>query len=222
MVRPQVRAPLAAAVGCVGGLIAVAAFAYGSHRAQTLDGRALREMIAAPGSGAERSAAVLRPLGNLPAMLGMLAVACGVGLARGRRRQALAALIIVAGANLTTQMLKVLFSHPRVRAALGDAHLAWDGFPSGHVTAVMSIAIAFAFVVPARIRVAIAIVGACSTAAMSWAVLVLNMHYPSDVAGAIFVTAAWGFTVLAGLRQLGADESPAPPQLSRPAAISVK
>ena len=146
----------------------VAAFAYGSHRAQTLDGRALREMIAAPGSDAERTASILRPLGNLPAMLATLAVACGVGLARGRRREALAALVVVAGANLTTQMLKVLFSHPRVRAALGDAHLAWDGFPSGHVTA------------------------------------------------------AWGFAALAGLRQLGAGASPAPPELSRPAAISVK
>jgi membrane-associated phospholipid phosphatase len=220
--RPKVRAPLAAAIASAGGVGVVAAIAYGSHRAQVLDARVLSDLVASPDSGAEAVAKVIRLFGNLPEMLAMLAIACAVGFIRGRRPSALAALVVVAGANVTTQLLKVLFSHPRIPAILGADRIGWDGFPSGHVTAVMSIAVAFAFVVPTRLRVVVAIVGTCATLAMTWAVLVLNMHYPSDVLGAVFVTGAWGFAALAGLRQLDAGASPAPAQLSRPAAISVK
>ncbi len=110
----------------------------------------------------------------------------------------LAALAVVAGANLTTQTAsRSLLAHPRARQLLGADQLEWDGFPSGHATAAASIAIAFAFVVPARLLPAVAALGACLAAAMGWAVLVLNWHYPSDVVGGILVAGAWGFAVLA-------------------------
>lgn len=209
-----------AAIGCVCGLGVVAAIAYGSHAAGALDARILAHFIAPSGKAAAVARAI-RPLGNLVEMLVMLAAACGIGVARGERRATIAALVVVAGANLTTQALKALFSHPRIGAILGTYHLAWDGFPSGHVTAVASIAVAFAFVLPARLRLLVALVGACVVLAMAWVVLALNMHYPSDVIGALFVTGAWGFATLAGLRQLEAGSRLAP-QPERPAAISVK
>lgn len=217
----KVRAPLAAAIACVVGLGLVAALAYGSHSVQVLDAKALASFVAAPESEGESAATIVRSLGNLPEMLAMLVIACAIGLACGRRRGVLAALVVVAGANVTTQMLKVLFSHPRIRAILGADQLVWDGFPSGHVTAALSIAIAFAFVVPARFRPLVAILGAWLVVGVAWAVLALDVHYPSDVIGALFVASAWGFGVLAALRW-SETRIPRAAQSASPAAISVK
>ena len=212
---------MGAAIACVAGLALLAALAYGNHSAQVLDSRVLARLIVSSGSSGEALASTVRVLGDLPEMLAMLAIACAIGLARGKRREAVAAFAVVAGANLTTQMLKVLFSHPRVRAALGADLFAWDGFPSGHVTAVMSVAIAFAFVVPGRLRPVVGVAGTCLVAAVAWAVLALNMHYPSDVLGGVLVTAAWGFAALAALRGLESGYRSAGQPSSR-AAISLK
>jgi membrane-associated phospholipid phosphatase len=194
-------------------LALLALLAYGNHSVQVLDARILAKLVAAPGSREEAVASVARHLGDLPAMLAMLALACAIGVARGRRDTAVAALVVVAGANLTTQILKLLVSHPRIRAALGADQLAWDGFPSGHVTAVASIVIAYAFVVPGRLRPVV----------FAWAVLSLDMHYPSDVLGGVLVAAGWGFAALAGLRFVeGGYRSVGRRQLDSRAAISVK
>jgi membrane-associated phospholipid phosphatase len=88
------------------------------------------------------------------------------------------------------------------------------------VTAATSIAIAFAFVAPERLLSVVAVFGACFVAAMGWAVLALNWHYPSDVAGGILVASSWGFAVLAWLRLAAAARRPA--QLGSRAAISLK
>jgi membrane-associated phospholipid phosphatase len=204
-------------------LALLALLAYGNHSVQVLDARILAKLVAAPGSREEAVASVARHLGDLPAMLAMLALACAIGVARGRRDTAVAALVVVAGANLTTQILKLLVSHPRIRAALGADQLAWDGFPSGHVTAVASIVIAYAFVVPGRLRPVVFAGGACLVAVVAWAVLSLDMHYPSDVLGGVLVAAGWGFAALAGLRFVeGGYRSVGRRQLDSRAAISVK
>jgi membrane-associated phospholipid phosphatase len=183
----------------------------------------LNHFMAASGSHAESLAGAIVPAGDVPALLLMLALAGAIGLARGRPRQAAAALIVVAGANLMTQALKVMLSaHPRLQAILGADQFRWDGFPSGHVTAVASIAVALAFVVPRRLLPAVAVTGTGLAIAMGWAVLALNWHYPTDVLGAIFVVGAWGFAALAGLRALEGRRYRRAPPLGRRPAISVK
>lgn len=217
----EVRAPLAGALACAVALALLAALTYGSHAVQVLDARTLARFVLS-GGGAEDVASAIRTLGNLPETLAMLLVACGIAIGRARPRSAVAALAVVAGASLTTQLLKLLFAHPRVRAVLGADQFAWDGFPSGHVTAATSIAIAFAFVAPAGwARLAVAIAGAGFVLAMSWAVLALEVHYPSDVLGGVLVGGAWGLATLAALRlwEGGYREAPQSP---RRAAISVK
>jgi len=67
-----------------------------------------------------------------------------------------AAVTVVAGANLTTQILKVALAHPRFQSVLGHDQLGPVAFPSGHTTAAASIAIAFLFVVPHAWRPAVA------------------------------------------------------------------
>jgi membrane-associated phospholipid phosphatase len=218
----NVRAPLAGCLICVGGLGLLALLVYGSGSVQSLD-RAVRDrLIADPGSGAESLASAVAHLGDPLVMLALVALAFGIGWKRGRRREAVAALAVVAGANLTTQLLKVLVSHPRVRSILGAEGFAWDGFPSGHTTSVASLAIAFAFVLPARFRPFVWLLGACLTAAVGCAVVVLHRHFPSDVPGGVLVAGAWGFGVLAVLR-LVRGEGPRPlAQPSSRAAISLK
>ena len=219
----SVRAPLAGCLACSAGLLFVALLAYGAGTVQRLDARVLDRFIVTPGSHAESLAGAIVPAGDVPVLLLMLALACTIGLLRGRPRQAAAALVVIAGANLMTQALKVLLSsHPRLQTILGAEQFRWDGFPSGHVTAVASIAIAFAFVVPRRLLPAVAVIGVGIVTAMGWAVLALNWHYPTDALGAVFVAGAWGFAALAGLRALEGERSRRAPQLGRRAAISVK
>ena len=88
-------------------------------------------------------------LGDPLPLVGFLAVACSIALLRGRPRDALAATLVVAGANLTTQALKAVLAHPRAQTLLGGSGADAVGFPSGHTTAACSIGIAFALVVPA-------------------------------------------------------------------------
>lgn len=146
-------------------------------------------------------------LGDPLPMLAMLAVACAVALLRGRPSGALAAVLVVAGANVTTQVLKVLLAHPRVKLAIGGNPFEPNTFPSGHTTAAASIAVAYLFVVPAALRKLTLTVGAAFTLAVGCSVVVIGWHYPSDVLGGILVAAGWGFAVLVAARAL-APRSP--------------
>jgi undecaprenyl-diphosphatase len=221
-VARNVKAPLAGWFACTAGLIVVALLAYGSGSVQRLDATVLARFVNESGPHSNSLASGLTLLGDPPALLLMLALACGIGWLRGQPRSVAAAVVVVAGANLTTQIFKLALAHPHARQLLGADQLAWDGFPSGHETAAASIAIAFAFVVPARLLPAVAALGACLTAAMGWSVLVLNWHYPSDVVGGVLVASAWGFAVLAAMRATEGRRSRRAPQLGRRAAISVK
>lgn len=161
-------------------------------------------------------------LGDLGALLPLLAIACGIALARHRLRAALAAVFVVAGANLTTQLFKALLAHPRLQTLVGVEQIGANSFPSGHTTAVASIAIAFAFVAPRDWRPAVALVGSGLVFAVGCSVMALDWHYPSDVLGGALVAAAWGFAALAGLRAMRDGWRGAPLQLGSRAAISVK
>jgi membrane-associated phospholipid phosphatase len=221
-VTRNVRVPLAGWFACTCGLIAVTLLAYGNSSVQRLDATVLGRFVNGSGPHANTLASGITLLGDLPALLLMLALACGIGWVRGRPRGIIAAVAVVAGANLTTQIFKLALAHPHARQLLGADQLSWDGFPSGHETAAASIAIAFAFVVPARLLPAVAALGAGFAAAMGWSVLVLNWHYPSDVAGGILVAASWGFAVLTSIRFRGGFDFRRPAQLGSRAAISVK
>jgi membrane-associated phospholipid phosphatase len=215
----EAKAPLSACLACVAALIGLTYFAYEVGPSARLDARLLSKLASHHHTPLGRLAEGLAHLADpLPLVL-LLAVACAVALRRGRPRQAIAAVVVVAGANITTQVLKGLLAHPRYQSILGEAQISSSSFPSGHTTAAASIAIAFLLVVPARWRALTALLGAGFVFAVGCSVVVLDWHYPSDVAGGLIVAAGWGFAVLAGLRAL-------PPRASRgydaSAAIAVK
>jgi membrane-associated phospholipid phosphatase len=222
----RIGAPVVAWLACAAALVLLAVVAYGIDSAQHADATLLARFSAHQGSPAGSIAEVVVHLGDPLSLLAMLGLACGIALWRGRPREALAAAAVVAGANVTTQILKVALAHPRFQPVLGHDQLGPVAFPSGHATAAASIAIAFLFVVPAGMRPLAALVGGCLVAAVGCSVMILSWHYPSDVLGGILVAAGWGFAVLAALRAAeGEADHPAaraPGQASSRPAISVK
>ena len=218
----DLKLPLAGCLVCAAGLGLLAVFALSIEAGRHLDMRLFFELRDPhPEGGALANA--IAALGNPAPMLAMLVVAVGIALLRGRQREALAAVLVVAGANVTTQLVKVLLAHPRVKVAIGGDPFEPNTFPSGHTTAIASAAIAYAFVVPAGWRSLALILGAALTLALGWAVVTIGWHYPSDVLGGILVAAGWGFAVLAlgrAIRPRGAPRRT--DQVSSPVAISVK
>ncbi|NMR19790.1 phosphatase PAP2 family protein [Cellulomonas fimi] len=119
-----------------------------------------------------------------------LVLVAAVLIAVVRRRWGLAAqvVLLMGGANLTTQVLKKFVLD---RPDLGVTSVYPNALPSGHTTAAASVAAAFLFVVPPRARPWAAVLGAAYTAATGVSTLVGNWHRPSDAVAAILVVLAW-------------------------------
>lgn len=217
----SVKAPLAAWIACAAALVGLALVAYGIDAAQRADATLLTKFMARDGAVGSLADAIAH-LGDPLPLLVMLVAACAIALWRGRPLDAAAAVTVVAGANLTTQVLKVALAHPRYQSVLGHDQLGPVAFPSGHATAAASIAIAFLFVVPHAWRPAVAAIGACFVAAVGCSVMVLAWHFPSDVLGGVLVACGWGFAVLAARRIAERGGSGGRAQASSRPAISVK
>jgi membrane-associated phospholipid phosphatase len=197
----NVKAPLLAAFLCAAAIVPLAITVYSFGPAVTLDRHLLFDLRREVGFG-HTFAATFANLGDLAALLVMLAAVCAIGFGLGRRREALVAVVVVAGANVTTQTLKSVLEHVRTKAFEHGYEFPWpNSFPSGHTTAAASIAVALLLVAPAAHRLLAAGVGAALTAVVGVSVVVLGWHNPSDVLGALLVVATWGFCAVAYLRQ---------------------
>jgi membrane-associated phospholipid phosphatase len=221
MVR-RVTAPLLAAVACLGGVLVVALFAYKVGPTIHLDATVL-DRLSAPREGLRYDLAtvIARLADPVPLLLMTIAVAA-LGWGWGRRREVLAAVAVVIGANLSTQVLKHLFEHHRYQDFLGPEQPWANAYPSGHTTAAVAVSIALLLVVPLRLLPRAGIVAAAFSAAVGLAVVVIEWHYPSDVIGGFLVAAAWGLAALAWLRYRGDRERAPEAQASSRFAISTK
>jgi membrane-associated phospholipid phosphatase len=135
----------------------------------------------------------------LPAVL-ILAAICAAGIAAGRPRHAGAAALLVGGAAITTYGLKIVLAHPRYEALLGSSSLAGDAFPSGHATTAMAIALAAVLVAPRRWRPAVSLAAVGYPLAVGVSVVIMGMHYPSDVLGGFLVAGSFGLLAVAAVR----------------------
>jgi membrane-associated phospholipid phosphatase len=131
-------------------------------------------------------------LNTLSAVSLMVATAVVGFIALMRRRIAVAfgAILLIVGANLTTQVLKQIIYRPDLgidpeRAAAGNS------LPSGHTTIAASVAVAFLLVLPGIYRGVGAVLGALVTAVAGVATLSAGWHRPSDAVAALLVVGAW-------------------------------
>ncbi len=127
---------------------------------------------------------------------GLIAIA----LARGRRPLALAVVAILLGSAFTTDyVLKPALASPRFAEVLGFHQIDGAAFPSGHATGAMALTLSAVLVAGRRWRPLVAGLGLLFTLAVSYSLLSLGWHYPSDVLGGYLVAAAWTGVAVAAL-----------------------
>jgi hypothetical protein len=183
--RPgSVASPLGAAVGAVGVLVAVAVVALRTGAGQRLDEWAMRTVVA----GRDTELTVLSLLGRISiGSVLAVAVACVVmALVRGRVRLAVAALVVIVGANLTTQLLKEVVLERSVLEVIAP-----NSLPSGHTTVVASAVGALLLVFPRALRIPVVIAGAFAVMLTGASTVVAGWHRPADVVAALAVCLAW-------------------------------
>ncbi len=201
--RPRSAVLLALAAVCA--LLAAAAYmlAVQTARGQRIDDSAFGNLSPIRNPRVhDATADLLRTISVASvALLGLAIMAFAA--ARRRLDLALAAGVLIGGANLTTQILKVALPRSDL---LADGGAATNGsFPSGHVTVAMSLAMALVLVAPPNLRAVAAAAGTIYAAGVGVAVLALDWHRPSDVLGAYLVTTAWAALVAALARGGRAD-----------------
>jgi membrane-associated phospholipid phosphatase len=199
--HPSVKSPLWAAAACFLGFAAVLACAYGIAPVERLDARAFHWMRALDG-GPPSSPIILRithsadPRPLLLVLAGLFA--CGWAL--GRRWEAIGAIALVAGANLTALILQVALAHPRYHSFLGANQLGAEAFPSGHATGAASIALAAVLVAPPRLRIPVGVGAGAYVIAVSASLMMLGWHFGSDVLGGVLVSCGFFFLAVAAIR----------------------
>ncbi|MFF4875499.1 MULTISPECIES: phosphatase PAP2 family protein [unclassified Micromonospora] len=136
---------------------------------------------------------------NAMSVVSLLAATAMIGfiaLIRGRIALAITATLLIAGANVSTQLLKYGLSRPDYgldpeRAAVGNS------LPSGHTTVAASVAVALVLVLPPKVRAVGAFLAAGYAAVAGVATLSAGWHRPSDAVAAYLVVGVWA--ALAGL-----------------------
>lgn len=205
---------LATAAGCALGVIAVGVFGLGVGATHARDAAMLHGFTGLAPDGLYSQIRVLALIVDpVPyACMGLLCIA--VALARRRRWRALAAGVVLLGSGATTQALKHLLAEPRYADWLHGGQVDGASWPSGHGTAVMTVALCAVMVAPPAYRAGVALVGFCVTVTLAYATLALTWHYPSDVSAGFLVAGFWVSLAIAWLRGVEVDDpepDPLPP-----------
>lgn len=192
------RRGVAAVTGLlVAALCALATFAVhglfvGTELGQAVD-QALLVRAAHLPLFVDRLAHALLSVFTLPLVVAAALVPPTLGLLRRSPWHALAAVVTVVGANVTTQVLKEhVFERPDL-LALG----APNSLPSGHTTVAASLALAVALSAPPLLRLPVAMLGVAGSVLVGTATIVTGWHRLSDVAAAVLVSGAWAGLMLA-------------------------
>jgi len=182
--RESVAAPLAAGVGAVGVFVVVALVALRTSGGQALDHRAMTTVVA----GGNAEVTVLSLLGrvSIGAVLAVSVACVALAIMRGRIRLAVAALIVIAGANVTTQVLKHVVLERSVFEFIGP-----NSLPSGHTTVVAGSVGALLLVAPRALRLVVVLPGAFAVMLTGASTVVAGWHRPADIVAALAVCLAW-------------------------------
>jgi membrane-associated phospholipid phosphatase len=195
------------AVVCGGVLALTYVVAVRTSRGRLLDGASLRGAVDAR-SGVTGVIESLLNAVSVVSLLGAAVVLALIALARLRRELALAAVVVVVGSNVTTQVLK---RYVLERPDLGleeSTPATLNSLPSGHSTVAFSVAVALVLVLPVRLRAPAAAVGVGYATLTALATLSAGWHRPSDSVAAFLVVACWAALVGVVLVVLHASGGP--------------
>ncbi len=143
-----------------------------------------------------------------------------LALARHRWRMAIAIGLLLFLAPATTELLKPLVASPRPNEWLGGYRINAASWPSGHSTAAMTIALASVMAAPAVARPFAAVGGGLFAVSVSFSLLALQWHFPSDVIGGYLVAGGWTLLAVAALRRWPQPDTGAPTgRPERPGAV---
>ncbi len=129
---------------------------------------------------------------SIPFVIVVVLVAVLMAVLRRRVALGVQIIVLVAGSNITTQVLKNYLTRPDLGL---DDRLA-NSLPSGHTTVAASAAAALVLAVPRRFRSLAAVIGAVYTATTGISTLIGGWHRPSDVVAGIAVVLAWAGLVM--------------------------
>jgi membrane-associated phospholipid phosphatase len=196
------RALLAGAALCAVAFAVLLALSYESSWVRWVDASSLQGFLGLQGGRVSPITERIGTVGNpLPVALAAVALA-GVALARGRPRLSVLVLFLVLATSVSSQALKALLAYPRYGDQVDGAHVDPAAFPSGHATASLTLGIALVLVVSPKLRPLAAVVGAALAVAVSFSVVSMGWHYPSDIIGGFLLATAWTLVLLAALRVL--------------------
>ena len=128
---------------------------------------------------------------SVGSIVAVLLVVLAIGLVRRRLGLAVAAVVLVGGANVTTQLLKELIPRP----AYGVGPLG-NSLPSGHTTAWTSLGLALLMVSPRPLRPLLVCLTSAVATFTGAATILERWHRPSDVIAAFGVCAIWAGVLL--------------------------
>lgn len=196
--RTQLALAGAGAIAALLPLVYLAAVHLGP--VHTLDATVLNGFTNLDSPRVQPLATWIATLCNPDKFVWFVAALIALALLRRRPRVAAAVAIVLAGANVTTQLLKPALGYARTSPLLDDVGQVMTGsWPSGHATASMTIALCAVLVVPARLRPWVAALGAVFAVAVTFSFLTLAWHYPSDVLGGFLVATLWTLLAVAAL-----------------------
>jgi len=190
----HIAVPLLVAVLAAAGVAASYRVFVGTSTGQAVDTGALN---GADVSHTEIVEVLSRSLDGttLASLVLVCLAAVAIGVIRRRVDLAIAAALVVLGANLTTQLLKTQLDRPNL-----DGFPAPNSFPSGHTTAAASVAFALVLALPHAVRGMVALIGAGYVTVIAVATVWAEWHRPSDTVAGLLVVLAWGALVVTVLR----------------------
>ena len=171
-------------VTAVVSFVVLVNFALWTARGQQLDDRAMNVAYA----GLDTKLTILSLLGWVSVLaIAVLSGFCVIlAIIRRHARAAIGALIVIGGANVTTQVLKKEILE-RPDFGLG----VHNSLPSGHVTVVAAATAALLLVIGPMLRATMAGIGTLATALTGLSTIVAGWHRPADVVAALLIVLGW-------------------------------
>jgi membrane-associated phospholipid phosphatase len=199
VVRRPRTATLAALASAI-GLATTGAIALSSHYWAAHDAATLRGFTALSHT---RAGSIANTIGHLVdprhyVLIGLVFV--GIALLRRRPRLALVVPLTMLFSVMSAELLKPLVGAHRGTDWFATVpNLTTGSWPSGHATAAMTVALCGVLVAPRALRPLAAMLGTALTVGVSYSILVLHWHLPSDVLGGLLLAATWAALGVAAL-----------------------